>query len=92
MEKFEAVIKVGKSIVNESRKYCRSPHAHISLGTSSDDRFMPTGYVRSFAEKEALVLTEKLDGQNNCFSKRGVFARSHAAPTEHPWDRPMRER
>lgn len=53
---------------------------------------MPTGYVKSFAEKEDLVLTEKLDGQNNCFSKRGVFAKSHAAPTEHPWDRPMRER
>jgi len=78
--------------VNESRKYCRSLHAQISLGTSSDDRFMPTGYVKSFAEKKTLVLTEKLDGQNNCFSKRGVFARSHAAPSEHPWDRPMRER
>ncbi len=53
---------------------------------------MPKGYVTSFAAKEALVLTEKLDGQNNCFSKKGVFARSHATPTEHPWDKPMRER
>lgn len=39
-----------------------------------------------------LVLTEKLDGQNNCFNKSGVFARSHTNPTEHPWDKPMRER
>lgn len=75
-----------------SRKYCRSLHAQISLGTTSDDRFMPDGYVKAFAEMDDLVLTEKLDGQNNCFSKRGVFARSHVQPTEHPWDKPMRER
>lgn len=78
--------------MNESKKYCRSLHAHISLGTTSDDRFMPAGYVESFAKKDNLVLTEKLDGQNNCFSKRGVFARSHTSPSEHPWDKPMRER
>lgn len=78
--------------MNDSKKYCRSLHAHISLGTSSDDRFMPSGYVQAFAQKEGLILTEKLDGQNNCFSKYGVFARSHAAPTEHPWDQPMRDR
>jgi hypothetical protein len=48
--------------------------------------------MKSFAEKEGIVLTEKLDGQNNCFNKNGVFARSHTAPTIHPWDKPMRER
>jgi len=53
---------------------------------------MPNGYVQSFAQKEALVLTEKLDGQNNCFNKYGVFARSHTSPTQHPWDKPMQER
>ncbi|MEM6344653.1 MAG: RNA ligase family protein [Bacteroidota bacterium] len=78
--------------MNLSKKYCRSLHAHISLGTTSDDRFMPDGYVRAFADMESLVLTEKLDGQNNCFSKKGVFARSHTSPTVHPWDKPMRER
>lgn len=78
--------------MNESRKYNRSLHAQISLGTTSDDRFMPNGYVKSFAQKEGLILTEKLDGQNNCFSKNGVFARSHSSPTEHPWDKPMRKR
>ena len=75
-----------------SQKYCRSLHAHISLGTTSDDRFMPKGYVQSFAAKPALVLTEKLDGQNNCFSKHGLFARSHAAPSQHPWDKPLLQR
>lgn len=78
--------------MNPSRKYNRSLHAHISLGTTSDDRFMPPGYVKAFAEMESLVLTEKLDGQNNCFNKKGVFARSHTAPTHHAWDKPMRDR
>ncbi len=73
-------------------KYGRCLHAHISLGTTSDDRFMPNGYVKAFADMPGLVMTEKLDGQNNCFKKEGVFARSHVAPTEHLWDKPMRER
>ena len=76
----------------ESRKYCRSLHAQISLGTTSDDRFMPNGYVEAFSKFNTLILTEKLDGQNNCFNKHGVFARSHAAPTQHPWDKPLRDR
>jgi hypothetical protein len=78
--------------MNESKKYCRSLHAQISLGTTSDDRFMPDGYVKAFSEMQGLVLTEKLDGQNNCFNKYGVFARSHTAPSVHPWDKPLRER
>ena len=78
--------------MNESKKYCRSLHAQISLGTTSDDRFMPDGYVSAFAKMEKLILTEKLDGQNNCFNKYGVFARSHTAPTKHPWDKPLIER
>lgn len=78
--------------MNESRKYCRSLHAQISLGTTSDDRFMPDGYIESFAKMENLVLTEKLDGQNNCLNKYGVFARSHTSPSIHPWDKPLIER
>jgi len=78
--------------MSQSKKYCRSLHAHISLGTTSDDRFMPSGYIESFAKIRRLVLTEKLDGQNNCFNKLGVFARSHVAPTQHPWDKPLIER
>jgi len=78
--------------MNAQKKYCRSLHAQISLGTTSDDRFMPDGYVEAFAKMEGLVLTEKLDGQNNCFNKNGVFARSHAAPSQHPWDKPLIKR
>ncbi len=78
--------------MNESRKYGRTLHGQISLGTTSDDRLMPNGYVKAFADMEQLVLTEKLDGQNNCFNKHGVFARSHTSPSVHPWDKPMRER
>jgi hypothetical protein len=78
--------------MNQSKKYCRSLHAHISLGTTSDDRFMPSGYVKQFASMDELVLTEKLDGQNNCFNKHGVFARSHTSPSAHPWDKPMWDR
>lgn len=78
--------------MNESRKYCRSLHAQISLGTTSDDRFMPNGYVEAFSKMSGLILTEKLDGQNNCFNKYGVFARSHTAVSNHPWDEPLRNR
>lgn len=79
--------------MNESQKYCRSLHAQISLGTTSDDRFMPDGYVKAFAEMPAgHILTEKLDGQNNCLNKLGVFARSHTAPSVHLWDKPMWDR
>ncbi len=72
-----------------STKYNRSLHAKISLGSTSDDRFMPDGYVQAFAKMEELIITEKLDGQNNCFNKYGLFARSHAAPSVHPWDKPL---
>ncbi len=78
--------------MSESRKYCRSLHAQISLGTTSDDRFMPNGYIEAFSKMDELILTEKLDGQNNCFNKNGVFARSHTAPSNHPWDKPLRDR
>ena len=78
--------------MNKTKKYNRSLHAHISLGSTSDDRFMPSGYVKAFSEMKELVLTEKLDGQNNCFTKDGIFARSHALPSVLPWDKPLRER
>ena len=75
--------------MNASRKYAKSLHAPISLGTTSDDRFLPKDYLQSFVQMDELILTEKLDGQNNCFNKYGVFARSHTSPTSHPWDQPL---
>ena len=58
----------------EPQKYARSLHAPISLGTTSDDRFMPRGFLSYFASLPKLVLTEKLDGQNNCFAAHGLYA------------------
>ena len=69
----------------EPQKYARSLHAPISLGTTSDDRFYAAAaFLSYFASLPKLVLTEKLDGQNNCFAAHGLYARSHAAPTQHP--------
>jgi hypothetical protein len=53
---------------------------------------MPDGYVEFFSKMDRLILTEKLDGQNNCFNQYGLFARSHATPSQHPWDKPLRDR
>jgi hypothetical protein len=78
--------------MERSEKYGRTLHAPISRGRTSDDRTMAPGYLAAFAQLPEVVLTEKLDGQNNCFSRHGLFARSHAAPSEHPWDKPLRER
>jgi len=41
---------------------------------------------------QTVLHTEKLDGENNCMSRYGVFARSHAAPTTSPWTRQLREK
>lgn len=67
-----------------SQKYGRTYHFDFSLGTTSDDRIN-----RSWREEiqlfPTIVHTEKMDGENSCLSQYGVFARSHAAPTLHPW-------
>lgn len=36
--------------------------------------------------------TEKLDGENNCLNRYGVFARSHATPTQSAWTYKIRQR
>jgi len=67
-----------------SRKYGRTGHYDFSLGTTSDDRIN-----RNWREEakvfKTILHTEKMDGENTCLSGLGVFARSHAAPTLHPW-------
>ena len=79
--------------MSNTDKYGRCLHAQISLGTTSDDRFLEDGYVGAFARMpEGLIITEKLDGGNIANKRPGIFARSHVAPSVHPWDAPMRER
>lgn len=74
-----------------SRKYGRTYHYPFSPGTTSDDR-INYHIQEDISRITALVHTEKLDGENNCLNRYGVFARSHAAPSETPWTRQLRER
>ncbi|RAJ05534.1 RNA ligase [Chitinophaga skermanii] len=70
-------------------KYGRTYHYPFSPGTTSDDR-INHGYWQDVQHIPTLVHTEKLDGENNCLNKYGVFARSHAAPTTSPWTSTLR--
>jgi len=73
-----------------SRKYGRTGHYPFSPGTTSDDRIQHD-YWDYLQLIPRVVHTEKLDGENNCLSKYGVFARSHAAPTVSPWTETLRQ-
>lgn len=75
----------------ESKKYGRTYHYPFSPGTTSDDRFNHT-YWDDITRFKHLVHTEKLDGENNCISVTGVYARSHATPTTTDWTAQLRER
>lgn len=72
-----------------SRKYGRTYHYPFSPGTTNDDRIQED-YWQYLQHMEQVVHTEKLDGENNCLSRWGVFARSHAAPTVSPWTESIR--
>lgn len=74
-----------------SEKYGRTYHYPFSPGTTSDDRINHT-YWEDIRQISTLVHTEKLDGENNCLSRYGVFARSHVAPTTSPWTSQLRQR
>jgi hypothetical protein len=66
-------------------------HYPFSPGTTSDDRINAT-YWLNISKIDTIIHTEKLDGENNCLSRYGVFARSHAAPTTSLWTSVIRER
>lgn len=74
-----------------SRKYGRTFHYPFSPGTTSDDR-INTGYWEDISVIENILHTEKLDGENNCMNRYGVFARSHAAPATSPWTSQLRQK
>ncbi|EGO6394046.1 RNA ligase family protein [Salmonella enterica] len=77
--------------MNTQRKYGRTWHYPFSPGTTSDDR-INADYWRDIQGIPQLVHTEKLDGENNCLNRHGVFARSHAAPTQSAWTHKIRQR
>jgi hypothetical protein len=73
-----------------SEKYPRTYHYPFSQGTTSDDR-VNDDYWSDLQRIKQLVHTEKLDGENTCLNKYGVFARSHVAPATTPWSATIRE-
>ncbi|MFK7114767.1 RNA ligase family protein [Flavobacterium oreochromis] len=73
-----------------SKKYNRTYHFPFSPGTTSDDRISHE-YWEYIQQLPELIITEKLDGENTCLNQYGVFARSHAAPTLHPWANYLKE-
>lgn len=73
-----------------SEKYGRTYHYPFSPGTTSDDR-INDNYWNDVQHIARLVHTEKMDGENNCLSRHGVFARSHASPTTSPWTITIRQ-
>lgn len=75
----------------DSRKYGRTFHYPFSPGTTSDDRINHHYWADMNAIKR-VIHTEKLDGENTCLNQYGVFARSHAAPTRHPWANYLKEK
>lgn len=74
-----------------SQKYGRTYHFPFSPGTTSDDR-INHNYWEDIQRIKTIVHTEKLDGENNCLNRFGVFARSHATPAASPWTSQLRER
>jgi len=74
-----------------SEKYGRTYHFPFSPGTTSDDR-INYEYWSDIQHIASIVVTEKLDGENTCLNQFGVFARSHAAPTNHPWAAYLKQR
>lgn len=72
-------------------KYPRTYHLPFSEGLQNDDRKVDDDWWEYLKDKE-LVLSEKLDGENQSVYRSGVYARSHAAPTTNPWSINMTER
>ena len=66
-------------------KYPRTPHLPYSKGATRDDRMLSGNWFNYYKNQE-IIITEKLDGSNTCFTKENVFARSHGAPCRNPWD------
>lgn len=65
-------------------KYPRTYHLPFSPGATSDDKKLSEGWIDLYKGKE-VVITEKMDGENSCFTHYDVYARSHGAPTRSPW-------
>ncbi len=78
-----------------SRKYGangKTFHVPWSEGTDSTDR-KNWNYWQDIQERcKELVFTSKLDGEGSALNEYGVFARSHAAPSDKPWSAYLRQK
>lgn len=77
-----------------SRKYGangKTFHVPWSEGTDSTDR-KNWDYWTDIQKIKELVFTSKLDGEGSCLNEFGVFARSHAAPSDKPWSAYLRQK
>lgn len=67
-----------------TNKYPRTMHFPFSPGAKNDDRIIASDYMEHL-KGEKLIYTEKLDGENCCLTKDGVYARSHAVFNKNAW-------
>lgn len=70
----------------KTEKYPRTYHFPFSEGATNDDRIQ--AHWQGILQHE-LVVTEKLDGENSCLKKSGIYARSHGAVNRNPWAKPV---
>lgn len=78
-----------------SRKYGdngKTYHVPWSEGTDSTDRKNWNYWNDIQNGVKELVFTEKMDGEGSALNEFGVFARSHAAPSDKPWSAYLRQR
>lgn len=65
-------------------KYPRTFHVNFSPGATSDDKILKD---HRYLIDVPLIITDKLDGSNVCFTRKECFARSHAgSPTHKSFD------
>lgn len=76
--------------MKNSDKYGRTYHFPFSPGATKDDR-VNNDWWEDCQKIRHLLFTEKLDGENTCLCRDGVYARSHAALTTSPWSSWIRQ-
>jgi len=74
------------------KKYPRTYHLSSSKGLCNDDRMLIPEYEDKLLQNKDLIILEKLDGSNACITKDAPYGRSHAAPTQNPWDKDLIEK
>lgn len=67
-----------------TNKYPRTMHFPFSPGAKNDDRIIASDYMKRIRGRN-LIYTEKLDGENCCITRDGVYARSHAVFNKNEW-------